>query len=75
MAKRHNKKRHYQKRKQEMNIKAYAENYYKKQASTINRLKPVMAAARRLNDRTAQAERDSQSAVHNDTKKGLENEA
>lgn len=75
MTKRHNKKRHYQKRKQKTNIKAYAENYYKKQSSTINRLMPVMAAARRLNDRTAQAERDSQSAVHNDNKKGLENEA
>ncbi len=75
MAKRHNKKRHYQMRKQETHVKAYAENYYKQQANTINRLKSVMAAARRLNDRTAQAERDSQNALHNDNKKGLENEA
>lgn len=61
MAKKHSKKRHYQKRKREreMRAKSYAENYYKKQMNVINTLKPFAAAAKRLNDRAAQAERDS----------------
>lgn len=63
MAKKNNKKRHYHKKKQETHIKTYAENYYKRQSNAINRLKPVMAAARRLNDRAAQAERDSKQEI------------
>lgn len=57
MAKKNSKKRHYQKKKRETRVKTYAENYYKRQSNAINRLKPVMAAARHLNDRAAQAER------------------
>lgn len=63
MAKKKSKKRHYQKEKRETRIKTYAENYYKRQSNAINRLKPVMTAARRLNDRAAQAERDSLGAA------------
>lgn len=63
MAKKNSKKRHYQKKKRATRIKTYAENYYKRQSNAINRLKPVMAAARRLNDRATQAERDSRGAA------------
>lgn len=64
MAKKHSRKRHYQKRKREreMRVKSYAENYYKQQLRAINVLTPVAAAAKRLSDRAAQAKRDSRSA-------------
>ena len=58
MSKKNSKKRHYQKKKRETRVKTYAENYYKRQSNAINRL-----AARRLNDRAAQAERDSRGAA------------
>jgi len=65
MAKRHSKKRHYQKRKREreMRVKSYAENYYKQQLRAINVLAPVAEAAKRLNNRAAQAERDSRNVA------------
>lgn len=68
MAKKRNRKRHYQKRKQERErrAKTYAENNYKKQATTINQLKYVLATAIRANNRAAQAERDSRNAEHSE---------
>lgn len=65
MIKKHKKKRSYQGRKRERkaNAKQYAENYYMRQMSVINTLKPITAAARKLNDRAAQAERDSKNAI------------
>jgi len=61
MAKKRNRKQRYQKAKARAGKarKIYAENYYKKQMNVINTLKPFAAAAKRLNDRAAQAERDS----------------
>lgn len=68
MAKKRNRKRHYQKRKQERErrAKTCAENYYKKQATTINKLKYVLEMAIRANNRAAQAERDSRNAEHSE---------
>lgn len=64
-------KRHYLKIKQrESRAKAYTENYYKQQANTINKLKPVMTAAKRFNDRAAEIEREIRNAVQ--TEKGGE---
>ncbi len=68
MAKKRNRKRHYQKRKQERErrAKTYAENYYKKQATTINQLKYALAMAIRTSNRVAQKERDSRNAEHSE---------
>ncbi len=66
--KRNRGKRRYKKREQARELRA--ENYFKQQAETINRLKPVISAWKRLNERAAQAERDAQNAVH--TEKGGE---
>lgn len=38
-------------RKREFHATPHAENYFKKQAETINSLKPVMAAAKRFRER------------------------
>lgn len=59
-------KRHYIKRERSREIRS--ESYFKRQADTINRLKPVVAAWKRFNERAVQAARDSQSAVQ--TEKG-----
>ncbi len=39
------------KHKREFRAKSNAENYYKEQAKIINKLKPVMAAAKRVKER------------------------
>lgn len=54
-------KRIHIKREQPREIRA--ESYFKRQANTINRLKPVVAAWKRLSERAVQAARDSRSAV------------
>lgn len=64
--KRNRRKRHYIKRERTREIRT--DNYFKRQADTINRLKPIAAAWKRFNERAAQAARDSQSAVQ--TEKG-----
>ena len=57
MAKKHTtQKRRYIKhnRKREFHAAPHAENYFKKQAETINSLKPVMAAAKRFRERRSE---------------------
>lgn len=61
-------KRHYIKLERPCEIRS--ESYFKRQADTINRLKPVMAAWKRFGERAAQAARDSQSTAQ--TEKGGE---
>lgn len=61
-----NKKHKYGKRlyiKREFSRESRSESYFKRQANTINRLKPVVAAWKRLSERATQAARDSQSAL------------
>lgn len=57
-------KRRYIKRERSREIRS--ESYFKRQADTINRLKPVVAAWKRFGERAAQAARDSQSAAQNE---------
>lgn len=65
--KRNNGKRHYKKREQIREVRA--ESYFKQQANTINSLKPVATAWKRLSERAAQAARDSRNATQDETKK------
>ena len=59
---------HYQKAKlRESRVKSCAENYYKQQTGIINSLKPVAAAARRLNDRAAEIRREIRNAAQTES--------
>lgn len=62
--KRNRRKRHYKKREQIREVRA--ESYFKRQANTINSLKPVAAAWKRLSERAAQAARDSRNAAQDE---------
>lgn len=66
--KRHShRKRHYKKHGQIREV--HAENYFKRQTNTINSLKPVVTAGKRLSERAAQAARDSRNAARDEAGK------